>query len=235
MGTKNASSVRKNRLVYGLGTKLPICCSIRDRLHDQPCHFFSVATYELYGGCTGDLRAVSPTFHSSAIQFQRQEALCIVSTPAVVDVKDSCIAVEIPWLVWLPAIGIFEQLRIGIHSVELSRNWHPSKRQHYQVYLRKFSRQIFWLNDVISLLSRQDPNCDCCSVIVCCDRFLCSPVRIETAVAAQISSAATGLHHEPQLLMDEDGALVTFHQTYHRLISSHRWKMYNEYSLSISW
>ena len=24
MGTKNASSVRKNRLVYGLGTKLPI-------------------------------------------------------------------------------------------------------------------------------------------------------------------------------------------------------------------
>ena len=117
MGTKNASSVRKNRLVYGLGTKLPICCSIRDRLHDQPCHFFPVATYELYGGCTGDLRAVSPTFNSSAIQLQRQEALCVVSTPADVDVKDSCIAVEIPWLVWLPAIGIFEQSRIDIHVV----------------------------------------------------------------------------------------------------------------------
>ena len=114
-----------------------------DRLHDQPCHFFPVATYELYGGCTGDLRAMSPTFNSSSIQFQREEVLCIVSTPADVDVKDSCIAVEIPWLVWLPAIGIFEQSRIDMHSVELSRNWHPSKRQHYQVYLRKFSETDF--------------------------------------------------------------------------------------------
>ena len=146
----------------------------------------------LYGGCTGDLRAVSPTFNSSAIQLQHQEALCVVSTPADVDVKDSCIAVEIPWLVWLPAIGIFEQLRIGIHSVELSRNWHPSKRQHYQVYLRKFSEtdSLTWWRDFfavasgsklrlllsyrllwqISLLSRQNWNCGCRSDFFSCDR-----------------------------------------------------------------